>query len=94
MKETALRPNFLETTQAKKKMYQRMIRSLIFCIVEIKPNIVFFIAVATRFAKNSSHAHTKTIKTIFYYLKRLMDCDITYGVDRRDFSIIAYLDSN
>lgn len=47
-------------------------------MIEIQYNIIFVIVIATRFAKNLSHIYTKVIKTILYYLKRLIYCGIIY----------------
>lgn len=46
-----------------------MTRSLMFSIVEIKPNLAFAIFVACCFAKNPCHPYIKAVKTILQYLK-------------------------
>ena len=56
-----------------------MTRSLIFSIVETRPNIAFAMSVTNRFTKNPSHIHTKAVKIILKYLKEIKDRDIVYG---------------
>ncbi len=71
-----------------------MIGFLIFSIVETRPDIAFFIVVATCFAKNPSHTYIKVVKTILKYLKEFMNCGIIYEGKGQTFSIKSYLDSN
>lgn len=47
-----------------------------FFIVKTKLDIAFFIMIRAYFTKNSNYVYTKTIKTIFYYLKKSIDCSI------------------
>lgn len=92
IKEIALGRNLsTEATQAEKERYQGMTGSLIFSMVETRPEIAFVIAVAARFAKNASHAHTEAIKTIICYIKRSINHGITYG-DEKKLLIEGYLD--
>lgn len=94
MKKAVLGPNCLKAIYVEKENYQEMTGSLIFTIVETRPDIAFFITVTTCFAKNPSHAYTETVKTIFCYLKRLINYSIIYGCNREDLSIKSYLDTN
>ncbi len=94
MKEASLEPNLSEATQAEKKKYQGITGSLIFSMVETRPDIAFSIIVAARFAKNPSHAHIEAVKTILRYLKGFMDRGITYGGERETLSIKGYSDSD
>lgn len=94
MNEATLGPNLLKATQSKKEKYQGMMGSLMFSIVETRPDIAFSIVVAARFAKNPSHAHTEAVKTILCYFKRSIDCSITYGGDGENLSIIGYSNSD
>ncbi len=50
-----------------------------FSMVETRPDIAFPSVVEARFAKNPSHTHTEAVKTIFCYLKKLINREITYG---------------
>lgn len=94
IKEAILGPNLSEAMQDRKEKYNEMTRSPMFSMIEIRPDIMFFITVATCLAKNPSHAYTKAIKIIFCYLKRLINCDITYGSDGKNLSIKGYSDLN
>lgn len=94
IKEASLEPNLLEATQAKKEKYQEITGSLIFSMVEIRPDIAFSIAVATHFTKNPKHAYIKVVKIIFWYLKSSIDRSIIYKNKRKTFSIKGYSDSN
>ena len=78
MKETRLKPSEKKATGAKHERYQGMTGSIIFSMVEIRPDIAFAISVVSRFAKNPSHQHIKAVKTIFRYLKAIRDTGITY----------------
>lgn len=76
IKETALElgPNlFTKATQAEKERYQGITGSLIFLMIETRPDIAFSIAIATRFAKNLSHSHFEAVKNILQYLKGLIN---------------------
>lgn len=46
-----------------------MMESLIFSIVETKPNFAFTTPIASCFVKNLGHQHTKVMKKILQYLK-------------------------
>lgn len=51
---------------------------LMFSIIKIRLDIVFSIMVAIWFAKNLSYTHIEIVKTIFYYIKRLIGLKIIY----------------
>lgn len=94
MKEVTLGPNLsTEATQAEKKRYQGMTGSLMFSMVETRPDIAFSVAVAACFAKNPSHAHIEAIKTILRYLKGSIDRGIMYGGEDK-LLVEGYSDSD
>lgn len=68
-----------EATAAEKERYQGMTGSIMFSIVETRPDISFATSVASRFAKNPGHQHTEAVKTILRYLKGSRERGITYG---------------
>ncbi len=65
MKEAILLPNKgPEATQAEREQYQGMTGSLMFWMVETRPDIAFATLVVSRFAKNPSRQHQEAVKTI------------------------------
>lgn len=82
-----------EASVAEKEKYQGMMGSLIFSMLETRPDIAFATSVASRFSRNPSHKHTESVKTIFRYLKGNRDCGITYGGQDKPL-IEGYLDSD
>lgn len=72
-----------------------MIGSIIFFIVETRPDIAFANSVISRFTKNSFHQHSKAMKTILQYLKTIRETRIMYDEEQRgDLIIKRYSDSN
>ncbi len=95
MKETPLKPSEKEATAAKRKRYQGMTGSIMFSMVETRPDITFATSVVSRFAKNLFHQYSKAVKTIFWYLKATRDTGITYGWKQGGNLIIkGYFDSD
>ncbi len=70
-----------------------MTGSIMFSMVETKPDISFATSVASRFAKNLGHQHTEAVKTILRYLKSSRDRGITYG-GRDKLLVEGYSDSD
>lgn len=65
-----------------------MIGSIIFFMIETRPDIVFTILIISCFAKNLSYYYSKAVKTIFCYLKVIRSTKITYKKKQReDFTI-------
>lgn len=56
-----------------------MIESLIFLIVESRPDIAFIMSIISCFAKNPTSCHIKVVKTILQYLKSTKTIEIIYG---------------
>lgn len=95
MKETALlQPRSKgQATAAEKERYQAMTGSIIFSMVETRPDIAFATSVVSRFAKNPGHQHTETVKTILRYLKGPRERGITYG-GQQELLVEGYSDSD
>lgn len=68
-----------EAFSSEKENYQGMTGSLMFSMVETRPDIMFSTSVESRFAKNPSRQHTEAVKTFFRYLKGSRDRGIMYG---------------
>ncbi len=81
MKQTTLLQPITEgeVTTAEKERYQGMTGSIMFFMIETKPDIYFAISVTSCLAKNHGHQHTEAVKTILRYLKGFRERGVTYG---------------
>lgn len=81
MKESALLQSRTDSQAiaAEKERYQGMTGSIMFSMVETRPDIAFATSVAARFAKNPGHQHTEAVKIILRYLKGSRERGITFG---------------
>lgn len=70
-----------------------MTGSIMFSMVEIRPDISFATSVASWFAKNPSHQHIEAVKTILRYLKSSRERGITYGGQDK-LLVEGYSDAN
>lgn len=78
---------------SEKERYQGMIGSLMFSIVEMRPDIAFATSVASCYAKNPGHQHTEAVKTILMYMKGSRQRGITYGAQEK-LLVEGYSDSD
>ena len=62
-----------QASTTERERYQGMIGSIMFLMVETRPDVAFATSVASRFAKNPGHQHMEVVKTIFRYLKGTRD---------------------
>lgn len=53
-----------QASPSEQEKYQGMIGSIMFSMVETRPDIAFATSVVSRFAKNPSHQHAEAVKTI------------------------------
>lgn len=95
MKESILLAQRIEgeASPSEKEGYQGMIGSIMFSMVETRPDIAFATLLVSRFAKNPSHLHTEAVKTILKYLKGLKNRGIIYGGEE-ELKIEGYSNSN
>lgn len=70
-----------------------MTGSIMFLMVETRPDIVFVTSVISYFAKNPKSQYTKIVKKILQYLKSSRKCGIIYG-NLEKLLVESYLDSN
>ncbi len=59
-----------QASTAERERYQGMIGSIMFSMVETRPNVAFATSVTSRFAKNPGHQHMEVVKTILRDLKK------------------------
>lgn len=93
MREDYLVPNEKQATEADIKNYQAMVGSIMFAMIESRPDIAFATSLVSRFAKNPSKAHIEAVKMILRYLHTTRTRGITYG-GNSDFNITGYSDSD
>ena len=58
-----------KTTACEKEIYQSMTSSIMFSMVETRPDIAFVISVISRFTKNPESQYTDIVKAILQYFK-------------------------
>jgi hypothetical protein len=49
--------------------YQSIVRSLMYIMLEIRSNIIYFISIISRYVFNSTQTHWQAVKRIFRYLR-------------------------
>ena len=96
MKEGILIPSKgPEASQAEREQYQGMTGSLMFSMIETRPDISFATSVVSQLAKNPSRQHTEVVKAIRQYLKATRTIRIAYGGEEGgDLIIKGYSDSD
>lgn len=92
MRENYLIPNEGEASETDIKNYQAMVGSIMFAMIESRPDIAFATSMASRFAKNPSKAHIEAVKMIIRYLHTTKTRGIVYG--EGDSKVIGYSDSD
>ena len=74
------------------KQYQAIVGSIIFAMIETRPDIAFATSVVSRHAKNPGKTHMEAAKHILQYLSATKDRGITFGGG--DMSVQGYSDSD
>ena len=77
--ELVLNDSEKQASDSEREKYQGMVGSLMFSMVETRPDIAFATSVASRFSKNPNHLHNEAVRTILKYLKGSKDRGIVYG---------------
>lgn len=70
-----------------------MTSSIMFSIVETRPDIIFATSIASCFAKNPGYQYIKVVKTILRYFKGSRERGITYG-GQEELLVEGYSDSD
>ena len=89
-----LEPNNKQATEAEIKRYQAMIGSVMFAMIETRPDISFAVSAVSRFAQNPSNVHFEAAKLIIRYLKTTRTRGIRYGGPESEFKVIGYSDAD
>lgn len=59
--------------------YQSMVGSMMYSMVQTRPDIYFAITILSRYNQNPNSKHIAAVKCVLRYLKGTVDHDITYG---------------
>jgi len=101
-KSTLMEPNALKiliknTRQATPKdvrLYQSIIRSLMYAMTQTRLDLAFPVSLLSRFATNLSAAHMGAAKRVLRYLKHTQDLGITYNGHTEHGDFQGYLDAD
>ena len=92
MREGDLFKNESQATERDIKQYQAMIGSIMFAMIETRPDIAFATSLVSRHAKNPGKQHMEAVKHILRYLQGTKTKGITFGGG--DLIIQGYSDSD
>ena len=92
MKEGSLFRNKSQASESDIKQYQAIVGSIMFAMIETRPDIAYATSVVSRHAKNPGKSHMEAAKQILRYLSATRDRGITFGGG--DLSIQGYSDSD
>lgn len=74
------------------KTYQSAVGSLIYAMLDTRPDIAFAVSVVSRYSSNPTEAHYSIVKRIFRYLRATVHWHLTYKGPLED--LVGYTDSN
>ena len=88
-------PNANQTTDQDIKQYQAMVGSIMFAMIETRPDIANAISIVSRFAQNPSSNHIKAVKRIIIYLNSTANLCIVYdGNPNKKLDMNAFCDAD
>ena len=71
--------------------YQSMVGSLMYPMIQTRPDICYTITILSRYNHNPNAKHIAAVKRVIRYLKGTMDHGITYGTDS---ALTGYTDAD
>lgn len=74
-------------------LYQSMVGSLMYAMVETRPDIAYSVSVLSRYASNPTETHIAAAKRVLRYLKKAPELGITYGSTGHD-GLVGYTDAS
>jgi len=74
------------------RRYQKAVGSLMYIMLQTRPDITFAVSVVSQFAQNPNTSHYNAVKRIFKYLAGTTDLGVTYGTT--DVGLIDYTDAD
>ena len=92
MREECLFINESQASDKDIRQYQTIVGSIMFAMIETRPDIAFATSAVSRHSKNPSRTHMEAAKHILRYLSATKDRGITFGGG--DLTIQGYSDSD
>lgn len=80
-----------QATPAVIKEYQSMVGSLMYPMIQTRPDICHAVTILSRYNHNPNAKHIAAVKRVIRYLKGSMDYGITYGTDS---ALTGYTDAD
>ena len=75
------------------RRFQSAVGSLMYAMIETRPDIAFVVSTLSQFASNPNEQHWKALKHLFRYLKGSLPLGISYGKPGKQ-DIMGYTDSD
>jgi hypothetical protein len=75
------------------RRFQSAVGSLMYAMIETRPDIAFAVSTISQFASNPNEEHWKALKHLFCYLQGSLELGISYGKPG-DQEIVGYTDSH
>ncbi len=73
------------------KDYQSMIGSIMYTIIQTRPDICYSVTILSRYNHNPNVKHIAAVKRVLRYLRGILDYSVTYGTDR---GLVRYTDAD
>ncbi len=89
----AFRSAELEDVRINQHEYQQVIESLMYAAIHTHFNITFALNWLSQYLSNSAEHHEHTLKKLMWYVRFIIDLDITYKVSE-SMKLVKYFDSN
>jgi hypothetical protein len=93
MKEEKLLPNSKQATEQDIKTYGAKVGSIMFSMIETRPDIAYATGTVSRYSKNPGTQHKNAVQDIFRYLAKSTTRGITYG-GQSELQLTGYSDSD
>ena len=90
-RQYTLVPSEAQSSLADTRHYQAMLGSLMYLVVETRPDIAYAVGLLSRFAKNPNSTHLAALKRVFAYLLTTRNLGPVY---RRKGFLIGYADAD
>ena len=81
-----------QATEASRTAYQSTVGSLMYAMLDTRPDIAYAVSIMSRYGSNPNKAHWKAVKRIFRYLRQTVDYQLVFRGDLKSLS--GYTDAD